>query len=226
MCVLTMFFYADDLCLIAPTAIALQKLIDICSNYGIQHDIVYNPSKSVCMVFKPNGYKLHCPPVRLNNECIEYASSVRYLGVTICSTLCDNEELLKQMRGLYARTNTFLRKFALCSKEVKQQLFQTFCTNIYSSHLWCVYNNKSYNKVKVAYHNAYRTLFGYERFCSASNMLVTNNVDLIRKAIFGFRTRVANSCNTLVTTLFHNCHVNSGAMLGAWNKVLYCKPAY
>lgn len=221
-------FYADDLCLIAPSAIALQKLINICSKYGIQHDIVYNPLKSVCMVFKPKGYKLQCPLVCLDNDNIEYVTSVKYLGVIISASLNDNDEILKQMRGLYARSNTFLRKFALCSKEVKQQLFQTYCTNIYSAHLWCSYNSQSYNKVKVAYHNAYRTLFGYERFCSASNMLVTNNVDsfdcLIRKTVFGFKARVSNSNNNLVNTLFHNYNVNNGAMFRTWSNVLYCIP--
>ena len=40
-------FYADDLCLLAPCAIALQKLLDICHEYGVEHDVIYNPLKSV-----------------------------------------------------------------------------------------------------------------------------------------------------------------------------------
>ena len=45
--------YADDICVMAPTAIALQKLLDVCYEYGITNDLLYNPLKSVCMVFKP-----------------------------------------------------------------------------------------------------------------------------------------------------------------------------
>ena len=33
-------FYADDLCLLAPCAIALQRLIHICEQYGVEHDIL------------------------------------------------------------------------------------------------------------------------------------------------------------------------------------------
>ena len=39
------FFYADDICLLAPSAISLQELINICATYGEEHDILYNPLK-------------------------------------------------------------------------------------------------------------------------------------------------------------------------------------
>ena len=45
-------FYADDLCLLAPFAIALPQLLDRCYKYGNQHDIMHNPLKSVCVVLK------------------------------------------------------------------------------------------------------------------------------------------------------------------------------
>ena len=56
--------YADDICLLAPTAIAMQQLLDICNDYGLANDITFNPLKSVCFVFGPAKaakYKLFCP---------------------------------------------------------------------------------------------------------------------------------------------------------------------
>ena len=38
-------FYADDLCLMAPCAIALQKLIHICHSYSIIVDLNFNAKK-------------------------------------------------------------------------------------------------------------------------------------------------------------------------------------
>ena len=35
-------FYADDLCLLAPCAIASQQLPDRCYEYDIKHDIIMN----------------------------------------------------------------------------------------------------------------------------------------------------------------------------------------
>ena len=43
--------YADDICLLAPTAIAMQQLLEICNDYGVARDITFNPLKSVCLVF-------------------------------------------------------------------------------------------------------------------------------------------------------------------------------
>ena len=44
--------YADDIRIMAPTAIALQKLLDVCFEYSIAKDLSFNPVKSVCIVFK------------------------------------------------------------------------------------------------------------------------------------------------------------------------------
>ena len=55
------------------------------------------------------------------------------LGVLLNDNLNDNEHM-KQMRGLYARANSVLRKFAACSFEVKLRLFQAFCTRFYCAN--------------------------------------------------------------------------------------------
>ena len=93
-------FYAYDLCLLAPCAIALQKLLDICHEYGVEHDVIYNPLKSVCIVFKPDRFSLKCPLVHLGNNVLEYQEKVKYLGVLLNDKLNDNDDVMKQMRGL------------------------------------------------------------------------------------------------------------------------------
>ena len=39
--------YADDICLLAPSASAMQSLLDVCFDYGSDNDILFNPIKSV-----------------------------------------------------------------------------------------------------------------------------------------------------------------------------------
>ena len=51
--------YADDICPWHQTAIAVQCMLDICYNYGLDNDVLFNPLKSVCMLFKPKRYKLY-----------------------------------------------------------------------------------------------------------------------------------------------------------------------
>ncbi|KAG0710958.1 hypothetical protein GWK47_002394 [Chionoecetes opilio] len=45
--------YADDMVLLAPTADALQDLINVCQVYAAKHAIVYNTTKTECMVVSP-----------------------------------------------------------------------------------------------------------------------------------------------------------------------------
>ena len=116
-------------------AIALQKLVDICHSYGVEHDVIYNPLKYVCIVFKLDRLILKCPHVYLGINVVEYNENVKYLGVLLNDNLNDHYEIMKQMRGWYARSNSLLRKFAARSFEVKLRLFQAFCTSFYCAHL-------------------------------------------------------------------------------------------
>ena len=62
--------YGDDICVVASTAIALQKLLDVCYKHGITNDLIYNPLKFACMVFKSCRFKLYCPTVAIEDECL------------------------------------------------------------------------------------------------------------------------------------------------------------
>ena len=55
--------YADDICLLAPTASAMQSLLYVCYEYGTDNDILFNPITSVCTVYKSKAYKLYLPTV-------------------------------------------------------------------------------------------------------------------------------------------------------------------
>ena len=43
--------YADDLCCFSPSLDGLQDLLNVCSNYAVEHDITFNCSKSVGVNF-------------------------------------------------------------------------------------------------------------------------------------------------------------------------------
>jgi hypothetical protein len=218
-------FYADDLCLLAPSAIGLQKLLNLCHAYGTTHDILYNPLKSMCIVFKPPRFKLKCPPVSLGQEQVEFRDGVKYLGVWLSADCTDNEEVCKQTRLLYARANSVLRKFALCSLPVKISMFQSYCTSLYCSQLWSYCNKQVLNKMRIAYNNAYRFLLGFRKSDSASNMLVTHNIPsfeaLLRRNVFNFKNRTETAPNNLVKTISHDLTVHSGAMYKRWSSLLF-----
>ncbi len=83
-CVLNHFIYADDMCVVAPSAKALQLLLDVCIDYAEQHGIVYNKKKSVCMCMKSRKYKLlNTPSVKLGDTVLIYVETYKYIGCII-----------------------------------------------------------------------------------------------------------------------------------------------
>ena len=52
-------------------AIALQKLFYIYHTYGVEHDAIYNPLKSVCIVSKQDSISLDFPLVRSGTTILE-----------------------------------------------------------------------------------------------------------------------------------------------------------
>ena len=77
MCVLTIVFYADDLCLMAPCVIALQQLIYLCHRYSIIVDLNFNALKSFCFAITPRLYKLCLQHVHINNVPLVYIDSIK-----------------------------------------------------------------------------------------------------------------------------------------------------
>ena len=89
----------------ATSAIALQKMLSMCCEFSQSNDIIFNPIKSQCTVFKPNRFKLYCPVVYLNGNIIDYVEKTKYLGYMFTNDKQDDVELLRQLRILYMRSN-------------------------------------------------------------------------------------------------------------------------
>ena len=104
---------ADELCLMAPSPVGLQLLIDFCANYGFENDILFNRSKSVCMVVKPRGRNVSTPLMFLNGDALEYVDSVKYIGVLLSHDMKDDADMSRRLRSFYARSNVIFRKFHL-----------------------------------------------------------------------------------------------------------------
>ena len=72
--------YVDGICFLTTSAIGLQRLLDVCFNFSIRYDIMFNPIKSVCVIFKSNSNKLYCSTVRLDRDMLEYTAHTKCLG--------------------------------------------------------------------------------------------------------------------------------------------------
>ena len=101
--------YADDICLLSPSALGLQKLLDVCYCFSHCNDIVFNSLKSVYIVFRSKRYKLCCPTVSLHSDKLNRIHETEYLGYLLSKDQSDDEDIAKQIHTLYIRSNKLLR---------------------------------------------------------------------------------------------------------------------
>ena len=83
---LSLLLFADDICLIAPTRTALQRMIDLCSTYCQKNGLSFNPLKSKVMIFDKRSVDFtKIEPLKLNGAKIDFVSQIKYLGMTVKS---------------------------------------------------------------------------------------------------------------------------------------------
>ena len=76
----------------------MYKLLDVCFEYSTANDLIFNPVKSVCIVFKLSRLKLYRTTVSIGTEPLTYVNTVKYLGFESCKNKKDDiEDMLKQL---------------------------------------------------------------------------------------------------------------------------------
>ena len=122
------------------------------------------------------------PSFAVNDTVIGEVAKVKYLGHVIANDMTDDADMMRQRRQLYALGNVLSRRFHMCSIEVKNTLFRSFCTPMYTCQLWWNFSVQSMHKLNVAYNNAFRfmhhlpILQWMKRLVSSSNALVLSAV--------------------------------------------------
>lgn len=216
--------YADDLVLFCPSAKGLQKLLDVCSDFGVNNDVLFNSTKSQVMLFDTRKYGTDTDIV-LNGNTLLYVEKYKYLGHIIDNKLNDEADMKSKIGQLYGRSNMLIRKFYFCSTDVKNRLFSAYCDNLYLSYLWVNSRKSVFHSVKVAYNNAYRILHNLDRRCSASGMFVNNHVvsfpEMLRKAMFSFMKRIGCSRNCLISTILASDVYLTSSLSYHWHSCVY-----
>ena len=198
--------FADDLVLLSPTTRGLSILLSECHKYGIECDIVFNPKKSAVMFIRPDYMlNIRMPIFKINEENIEVVKQYKYLGHIMCDTLSDDLDILRQRKKIFAQGNSLLRKFYLCSIEVKTTLFRSYCSSFYTAQLWTKYSQNIINKLCIAYHNTLKLFIGVNKREHTRPICVSLNVKycpaLIRNLVFRFMNRLLLSNNMLIKVL-------------------------
>ena len=72
--------YADDMVLLAPMVTALETLLEVCRAYAGPPDIVYNTTKTVCMLVRPKQSQGRYSTGVSKDEELSFVQEFRYLG--------------------------------------------------------------------------------------------------------------------------------------------------
>jgi len=110
--------YADDIVLLSPSWRGLQKLLNIIEKAAAAVEMSFNTNKTVCMVANPydrSRYVSQCfPQLTLANCKLSYVSQFKYLGHIIEHTFCDDSDVNRELRNLFAKVNVLIRRFSYC----------------------------------------------------------------------------------------------------------------
>ena len=160
--------YADDLALLAPTRSSLQKLLNICYDYGIEWCISYNPTKTKVMVFgrayQPSSITT-CFPLYLNNTPIDFTDESKYLGVSVLAGNRFSTSSRKPLASFYSTANTILNVLHKPSERVLMHLLYANCVPklTYACEIRS-YSSREMTQMDVALNDAIRKIFTFNRW--------------------------------------------------------------
>ena len=218
--------YADDLVVLSPSAIGLQMLLDICEEFAVEHDIVFNTTKTVCMMITPSNLKIYGNiSIRLQDTPLNFVDHFCYLGHTISNNMTSNMDIDEQRRKLCSRGNVMLRKFHSCQIDTKIELFRSYCSSIYCSSLWYNYTQERMRRLRVCHNDILRRIFNVPRHSSASQLFVSSNlksIDVLRRnCIYSLKQRIQSSNHTLLIALRESDAYTSFRLNREWDRMLY-----
>ena len=169
--------------------------------------------------------KYRIPSFYLNNEQIPVVSSFKYLGHILTNNGSDDQDIGRQRKKIYAQGNSILRKFYMCSLEVKVMLFKSYCTSLYTAHLWTNYSNKALNDFYIAYHNVMKLFIGLPKREHNRPLCVNHEIPygpaLMRNYVFKFMCRLERSENSILRTINNSDCKYESNIRNKWKELLY-----
>ncbi len=179
------------------------------------------------MTVLPTMHKdLYIPALYLDGNRLRMTDEHKYLGTFVHSSGSDNIDINRQMRSIYVQGNVVISKFAMCTDDVKCQLFKSYCYNMYGCQLWSSYSRRELDKLRVAYNNIFRTFMSIDRRTSVSAAFIDKGIYhfnvLYRKIVYGFKSRISNSDNLLVRTVMQDpFFIYASSLNSKWESLLY-----
>ena len=148
--------YADDIVLLSPTRSAMQKLLNVCEDYGNEYGLSFNPDKSEAVIFGPRIKKFY---LFLNNKVIPFCDNVKHPGHKITNlknNLFDCDSIINDLK---TRCNIILTNFKFLSLDARIKIFNSNCSSFYGGILMNL-NSRDMTKLDTCWRVCCRRLLG------------------------------------------------------------------
>lgn len=163
--------YADDLLLLSPSVIGLQKMLDICSIYGTVHNIQFNPNKTVSVAIGKRMSSRNVSNVSIDDQPIPWVDQLKYLGVTFNVNVALTVDVSFIKRKFYAALNSLFVRCSGTAEPVKVQLVKSFCLPLLTYCIGALELSRSaINELAVCWNDAFRKIFNYNRWESVKQL--------------------------------------------------------
>jgi hypothetical protein len=161
--------YADDLALLAPIRSSLQKLIDICIEYGKIWCVEYNFQKTKVMTFGKSCDTMSVCDITLDGRVVSCIHEWKYLGVTIRQVVHLLAQLVQTLGIFIAQVN--VNSSCRPSNDVLMKLFYSSCIPILT---YCaevkVLSSRDMMQINTAVNNGIRKIFTFNRWESVRTL--------------------------------------------------------
>jgi hypothetical protein len=134
--------YADDLTLLCPSIHGLQKMVQCCEDYAHEFGLLYNSTKSVCVMFSRNPSADHLPEIKLGDSTLKWISHAKHLGNILSHDLSEGREIMAKKGDFVGRINTVMANLPNAPDEILLPLFKSQCCHYYGCQAWDFTHNK------------------------------------------------------------------------------------
>jgi len=99
------------------------------------------------------------PHFLLNGMPLCFVSEFKYLGHIINNKFTDDDDMKREMRNMFMRSNILLRRYSKCSLSVKLTVFKAYCMCFYDIGLWRNFSCTMFNKLCACYNKCIKVFF-------------------------------------------------------------------
>ena len=165
--------YADDIIIISPRSIHLQKILDTCSDYGKEWLIKFNPHKSNIIEFGKQIIQNNI--FKIGDNKIPIVDEIIYLGITLNKNLnfdtISREKFKNVQKSIFSLSFLGLKPKAI-SPFLQAFIYKTYCLSLYTYSLETTALTKdTRNFINTAQNNLIRQIIGLSFSCHISKIL-------------------------------------------------------